>query len=93
MSTGRFSEYDSHMQTEVFFDIYVTDTDALSAWTVQTLMTSTEEEKNKKCLDATVAQWAFFTPFVVAVDEIVGRVDNSDLKHVAEALSIWWTKP
>ena len=73
----------------------VVDTDAPSHIHRNTVavLSSAEEEKKRKYNSAAEARRAYFTPFVVSTDGMLGREANFLLKRLAQSISIQWEKP
>ena len=71
------------------------DTDAQSYRhrPVEAVLSSAERDKQRKYSEAVKARRAFFTPFVVSVDGVLGREANYLLKRFADKLSQKWKKP
>ncbi|KAL5515669.1 hypothetical protein EMCRGX_G000870 [Ephydatia muelleri] len=65
-------------QTVASFDIRVIDTDAPSYLhrDVSSVLSSAEEEKKRKYIDAAEARRASFTPLVVSIDGVLGQKQN-----------------
>ena len=82
-------------QTEASLDICVVDTDAQSYLHrhVEVVLSSAERDKQRKYSEAVEARLAFFTPFVVSVDGVLGYEANYLLKKFADKLSQKWKKP
>ena len=57
--------------------------------TVEAVLSSAERENQRKS-EAVEARRAFFTPFVVSVDGVLGREANYLLKRFADKLSQKW---
>ena len=81
-------------QTEAFFDIRVTDTDARSyaQRSVTAVLAKAEEEKKKKYLQAVEESRASFSPFVLSVDGFMAREAKFFMKHLGEKLAVKWSK-
>ena len=71
-------------QTEALLDIHRP---------VEAVLSSAEKEKQRKYSEAVEARWAFFTPFVVSVDGVLGCEANYLLKRFADKLSQKWKTP
>ena len=82
-------------QTVALFDVRVVDTDAQSylSRSVDTILSSAEQEKKRKYSEAVEARRASFTPFVMSVDGFLGREAAHFLKRLADHLSSRWSKP
>jgi hypothetical protein len=79
-------------QAEALFDIRVTDTDAQSYRNLSPsdVLSTAENEKKKKYLDACTIRRATFTPLCISVDGMLGREANVFVKRTAEMLSLKW---
>ena len=68
------------------------DTDAQSYRhrPVEAVLSSAERDKQRKYSEAVEVRRAFFTPFVVSVDGVLGREANYLLKRFADKLSQKW---
>ena len=71
-------------QTAALLDVRVIDTDAQSyaSRTVDAVLCSAEQEKERKYLAAVEERCASFTPFVVSVDGVLGH----DAQHLIKRL-------
>ena len=62
-------------QTATLFDVHVVDTDAQAylSRSVSAILSSAEQEKKRKYLEAVEARHASLTPFVMSVDGFLGH--------------------
>ena len=77
-------------QTIALFDIRVIDTDAPSYLhrDVASVLSSAEEEKKRKYIDAAEARRASFTPLVVSVDGVLGREAECFIQLLADKIAL-----
>ena len=82
-------------QTAASFNVRVVDTDAQSclSHSVGAILSSGEQEKKRKYLEAVEARHVSFTLFVMSVDGFLGRESAHFLKRLADHLSSRWSKP
>ena len=75
-------------QTEALFDIRVVDTDAQSytEHSVEAVLSSAEQAKKTKFTQAAELRRAFFSPFVISVDGLMGCEALSFTKRLSEKL-------
>ena len=77
-------------QTVALFDIRVIDTDAPSYLhrDVASVLSSAEEEKKRKYIDAAEARRASFTPLVVSVGGVLGREAECFIQLLADKIAL-----
>ncbi len=81
--------------TTAIFDIYITDTDALSYQdqNPQKVLATQERAKKKKHLNTCLAVWKEFTPLVFSPDGLRGAKADAACKRVAALLASRLSKP
>jgi len=81
-------------QSEVLFDIRVSDTDAQSylSYSHKTVLLRAETEKKQKYFAAALDHHAHFTPLYFSVDGLAGSEASCFIKCLASGLSLRWEK-
>ena len=82
-------------QTDTIIDVRATNTDAKSHLNLYLgmFLEIKDKEKKKKYILLWLAQWKYFTPFLVSVDGLLGRETKILLKPIAGRLTAKWEWP
>ena len=67
-----------------------TDTTTYQYKTPKKCLETTEEEKNKKYLEACLKQRSHFTPFVALMHVLIGVKAEVTLKPISSSLTTYW---